>query len=155
MRDLSGRLLYVGVTRNGLQRFIEHSRDKSWWQEVATIQVEHIMCSRSLAEQYEREAIISERPLYNIAHNRQLPPPAVVDGVTLVEITDTPPMPHALANMPKYSVGMIVQHPNFGEGGVIEVTGEGEQTEVVVFFQQPVGMKYLAAMWAPMKIVAP
>ena len=77
MRDLSGRLLYIGVTNGGLRRFMEHSKDKTWWREVAQIDVEHIHCSRMVIEAVEREAIGTERPLYNVTHNRvaELPPP--------------------------------------------------------------------------------
>jgi predicted GIY-YIG superfamily endonuclease len=81
MRDLSGRLLYVGVTNGGLRRFMEHAKDKTWWREVASIDIEHIHCSRSVIEAVEREAIQNERPLYNVVHNRpavaELPPPAI------------------------------------------------------------------------------
>jgi len=71
MRDLSGRLLYIGVTNGGLRRFMEHSKDKTWWREVDTINVEHVHCSRQAIEMLEREAIKSERPLYNVAHNNE------------------------------------------------------------------------------------
>jgi predicted GIY-YIG superfamily endonuclease len=69
MRDLSGRLLYIGVTNGGLRRFMEHAKDKTWWREVSTIDVEHVHCSRSAIELLEREAIQNERPLYNVVHN--------------------------------------------------------------------------------------
>jgi len=71
MRDLSGRLLYIGVTNGGLRRFMEHSKDKTWWREVDTINVEHVHCSRQAIEMLEREAIKSESPLYNVAHNNE------------------------------------------------------------------------------------
>lgn len=77
MRDLSGRLLYIGVTNGGLRRFMEHSKDKTWWREVDTINVEHVHCSRQSIEMLEREAIRSERPIYNVAHNSE-PLPATV-----------------------------------------------------------------------------
>lgn len=71
MRDLSGRLLYIGVTNGGLRRFMEHAKDKTWWREVTTIDIEHVHCSRSVIETIEREAIQAERPLYNVVHNEQ------------------------------------------------------------------------------------
>lgn len=76
MRDLSGRLLYVGVTNGGLRRFMEHSKDKTWWREVAQIDVEHVHCSRAIIEAIEREAIKTERPLYNVIHNAWAAPAA-------------------------------------------------------------------------------
>lgn len=87
MRDLSGRLLYVGVTNGGLRRFMEHAKDKTWWREVAQIDVEHVHCSRRVIEDIEREAIRTERPLYNVAHNVvrvELPPPVANDHVARV-----------------------------------------------------------------------
>jgi len=85
MRDISGRLLYVGRSNNGLRRFMEHSKDKTWWREVATIDVEHVFCSLEVISALEMETIKAERPLYNVAGNvapavapRGLPAPVVV-----------------------------------------------------------------------------
>lgn len=69
MHDISGRLLYVGVSNAGLRRFGEHSKDKTWWREVSRIDVEHAFCTRSVIEQMERDAIKAEQPLYNVVHN--------------------------------------------------------------------------------------
>lgn len=78
MTDHSGRLLYIGISNDSLRRSKEHSKDKGWWREVANIAIEHVHCSRGMVEQLEREAIIDEKPLYNVVHNRakaELPPP--------------------------------------------------------------------------------
>jgi hypothetical protein len=69
MRDISGRLLYVGRSNNGLRRFMEHSKDKTWWREVATIDVEHVFCSLEVISALEMETIKAERPLYNVTGN--------------------------------------------------------------------------------------
>jgi predicted GIY-YIG superfamily endonuclease len=92
MRDLSGRLLYIGVTNGGLRRFMEHSKDKTWWREVTQIDVEHVHCSRSIIESIEREAIRTERPLYNVTHNtgRTLPPPVTTKVTTPAPLADVP-----------------------------------------------------------------
>ena len=39
--DHGGVLLYVGVTNNPPRRFAQHSSDKDWWDEVASITVEN------------------------------------------------------------------------------------------------------------------
>lgn len=90
MRDLSGRLLYVGVTNGGLRRFMEHSKDKTWWREVTQIDVEHVHCSRSVIEMIEREAIQAEAPLYNVAHNRTTELPTLGDGALPTWLEDHP-----------------------------------------------------------------
>lgn len=69
MTDHSGRLLYIGISNDSLRRSKEHSKDKTWWREVANIEIEHIHCSRSMVEQLEREAIVDESPIYNVKHN--------------------------------------------------------------------------------------
>ena len=91
MRDLSGRLLYIGVTNGGLRRFMEHAKDKTWWREVAQIDVEHVHCSRPVIEAIEREAIRTERPLYNVTHNVgrvELPPPPPANPPTPAEVVE-------------------------------------------------------------------
>lgn len=67
--DADGRLLYVGITLNPANRWRDHKRDKDWWHEVDTITIEKFE-SRGAALLAERQAIISERPAYNIVHGR-------------------------------------------------------------------------------------
>ena len=47
-------------------------------------------------------------------------------------------------------VGDDVEHPSFGDGVVIEITGSGEQAEAVINFAGA-GAKHLALAWAPLK----
>jgi phage terminase large subunit len=56
-------LLYVGVTRTGLQRVRGHASKAPWWPLVARATFEH---GRTLAD--ERTAIELERPLFNVEH---------------------------------------------------------------------------------------
>jgi hypothetical protein len=65
--DNSGLLLYVGIAGNPGQRFHQHSREKSWWDRVETIKVEHY-ATRSEAVRAEKEAIIGEAPEFNVMH---------------------------------------------------------------------------------------
>jgi DNA helicase-2/ATP-dependent DNA helicase PcrA len=47
-------------------------------------------------------------------------------------------------------VGDDVAHPAFGEGVVIDISGEGEKAEAIINFAG-VGQKHLALAWAPLK----
>lgn len=74
-----GTLLYVGITFRPNARWKAHSKDKPWWSEVVTITLE-FHPDRESVEAAEREAIRSERPKYNVVHNRGAAPfPALVD----------------------------------------------------------------------------
>jgi DNA helicase II / ATP-dependent DNA helicase PcrA len=47
-------------------------------------------------------------------------------------------------------VGDDVEHPAFGEGVIIDISGSGEKAEAVINFAG-VGTKHLALAWAPLK----
>lgn len=66
--DSSGRLLYIGISNRWTDRLVQHRREKPWFDQVAQVTV-HKYPSRQAVEQAEREAIASERPLYNVQHN--------------------------------------------------------------------------------------
>jgi len=68
--DKAGILLYVGITRTGVQRQHQHNQSKEWWKFVSRQLVEHFR-SRSLA--HEREVALIQRfnPPFNKQHNRQ------------------------------------------------------------------------------------
>jgi predicted GIY-YIG superfamily endonuclease len=66
--DRAGELLYVGITANMPGRLAAHRGDKSWFVEVDKIRLEHHV-SREAVLSAEREAIIRERPKYNVVHN--------------------------------------------------------------------------------------
>jgi hypothetical protein len=75
MFDADNNLLYVGITFNPQSRFTSHRRDKDWWRDIARISLSHYECRVDLAEA-ERQAILEERPLYNVSLN------AVDSGLT-------------------------------------------------------------------------
>ncbi len=62
--DEGDRLLYVGITLSPADRFAAHRADKTWWNDVATIRLQHLPDRESL-EEAEREAIQVEDPRYN------------------------------------------------------------------------------------------
>jgi DNA helicase-2/ATP-dependent DNA helicase PcrA len=47
-------------------------------------------------------------------------------------------------------IGDDVEHPAFGEGVIIDISGTGERAEAVINFAG-VGTKHLALAWAPLK----
>lgn len=67
-KDEHGRLLYVGITNNPAVRMNQHRADKPWWDQVATMEMEHHPSREALAEA-EREAIRNELPYWNTIHD--------------------------------------------------------------------------------------
>jgi len=153
MRDLSGRLLYIGVTNGGLRRFMEHAKDKTWWLEVASIDIEHVHCSRQAIEMLEREAIKSESPLYNVTHNQGQPlPPPVAPVVPAPVAPVSEPTVEEL--QPGWcSVGDRVTHLHFGDGWVCDLWNHGTDDEGVTIQFDGIGEKHLATKWAALRIV--
>lgn len=66
MFDAGGDLLYVGISRNLIERWRSHRREAAWWHDVETIAYEW-HADRYRAEVAEKAAIRTERPLFNIA----------------------------------------------------------------------------------------
>lgn len=71
--DADERLLYIGIADNVGSRIKQHLADKPWWRTVATIKVEEY-ATRPEALEAERQAIRSERHLFNIVHNKPAAP---------------------------------------------------------------------------------
>ena len=69
-------LLYVGVSKSALRRLSEHSTAK-WADDIVRVSVQNFP-SRSEALKAEREAILKERPKYNIAGTK---PPVEFTGI--------------------------------------------------------------------------
>jgi hypothetical protein len=66
--DSAGALLYVGVTSAGIKRFRRHGNERSWWTQVATIQLQHFATAAE-ARDHERREIARFLP----PHNRNAP----------------------------------------------------------------------------------
>ncbi|MEU2724044.1 GIY-YIG nuclease family protein [Streptomyces smyrnaeus] len=66
--DDSGRLLYVGITRDPKARWNAHARDKHWWPEVASKTLEWFETRKS-AERIEKIEIEEGKPAYNRTFN--------------------------------------------------------------------------------------
>lgn len=69
--DSEGALLYVGITEVGAMRWNQHRKSKHWWSDVASTTVEHFR-TRPEALEAEKQAIIAERPIHNVVHNREV-----------------------------------------------------------------------------------
>jgi len=65
--SLDLRLLYVGITTQGMVRLYQHALAQPWWPEVAIARFEHFT-DRRVASIAEMRAIQTERPVYNKAH---------------------------------------------------------------------------------------
>jgi predicted GIY-YIG superfamily endonuclease len=68
LRNSDDMLLYVGISENPLQRWIQHSADKDWWPEVASMSLEWLD-SHTEALAMEAHAIRVEQPVHNVVHN--------------------------------------------------------------------------------------
>lgn len=68
--DREGRLLYVGITGNPWSRFSKHRDEKPWWDDIAHITMQRYGSREELAAA-ERVAIVSEKPIHNVMHNRR------------------------------------------------------------------------------------
>jgi len=67
------RLLYIGISQDPDQRFLQHRQLKSWWPQVARKSIEWHP-TREVAEAAERVAIGNERPIHNIQHQAKAQP---------------------------------------------------------------------------------
>lgn len=68
-RSATGELLYVGITRDPGNRFSKHRARAPWWQNAATIELQHFR-TRHEALVAELEAIQAEAPAWNV-HGRE------------------------------------------------------------------------------------
>lgn len=68
--DEDGELLYVGISLNTIARLSQHQRHSEWFGLIARVEIQWFD-NRQLAESAERQAILVERPRFNIAHAKQ------------------------------------------------------------------------------------
>jgi hypothetical protein len=73
-----GALLYVGITANLEERWLDHERRKPWWPQVAEKTVEWFD-SRPPARAAELKAILEERPIHNVNGSPWAPGPRTLN----------------------------------------------------------------------------
>jgi len=76
--DASGNLLYVGKSIRLLSRIEQHRRNSKFFDEAASMTIERFPDELTLGLA-EVDAIRSEKPLYNILHNREASAPCDLD----------------------------------------------------------------------------
>jgi predicted GIY-YIG superfamily endonuclease len=65
--NLADRILYVGITSNGVRRLRVHGNRKDWWPEVATVRVLHYPTAAA-AKAEEKRLIAELQPPHNSDH---------------------------------------------------------------------------------------
>jgi len=63
--DKDGKLLYVGVSLNVVNRLAQHKNASKWYSEIAKIDIEQF-ATREAALEAEKNAVIKENPIHNI-----------------------------------------------------------------------------------------
>lgn len=66
--DGDGTLLYVGISLSAMGRLSGHRHHSEWFELIRTVTIEKYP-SREEAEEAEKRAVLTERPVYNIAHS--------------------------------------------------------------------------------------
>lgn len=77
MFDSEGVLLYVGISNGVTRRINQHIQTKAWFASVALTTFEHY-ATREDAILYEKVAIRTERPAYNLTYHPNVVRPPVV-----------------------------------------------------------------------------
>ncbi|MDC0644025.1 hypothetical protein OAP32_00445 [Crocinitomicaceae bacterium] len=68
--DRNGVLLYIGISMSAMARMCQHNHASYMWtDDIATMTIDWLE-SREQALEAEKAAIIAEKPMYNIVHNR-------------------------------------------------------------------------------------
>lgn len=66
--DSNNRLLYVGISNNWTNRLNQHYKNSEFFAQVRSMTFEHFE-TREAVEEAERNAILTENPIYNKAWN--------------------------------------------------------------------------------------
>lgn len=69
--DEDSKLLYVGISISAIQRLAQHRIASFWYEKAVNVTIERFE-TRCEALAKEREAILKEKPIYNVQHNKQI-----------------------------------------------------------------------------------
>lgn len=109
--DKDGRLLYVGVSLNTLQRAIQHRGSADWWAMAERIEIKRYR-TRKLAFAAERRAIKRERPQFNTIHQ-----PSDKERLRTINI------PMASRRLAQWGIKLLLDEAYYEIPGVSRVCG--------------------------------
>ena len=72
--DKANTLLYIGISLNSIARLNQHRGHSDWFKDITNVKIENFY-TRDAALEAERTAIIAEKPLHNVHHNRTIKMP--------------------------------------------------------------------------------
>ena len=72
--DKDNTLLYIGISLNSIARLNQHKEHSDWFKDITVVKIETFY-TRDAALEAERTAIIVEKPLHNVHHNRAIKMP--------------------------------------------------------------------------------
>lgn len=70
--DAAGKLLYIGISLNPLNRLRQHNQTAEWHDKIARVEIEQFP-TRCAALEAERKAILRENPSCNVKRVRGEP----------------------------------------------------------------------------------
>lgn len=116
--DSDGALLYVGISMSWPARTKQHVHGSRWFDQVAKVEIERFS-TRAAALEAERQAIKSEKPKFNIVHNREAKPKARAHKP--YSVIDDPALQHIVG--PDVIVGPVL---NYRDDTLSFVVAQGE-----------------------------
>ena len=72
--DKDNKLLYIGISLNSIARLNQHRKHSDWFKDITNVKIEPFY-TRDAALKAEQTAIIAEKPLHNVHHNRTIKMP--------------------------------------------------------------------------------
>lgn len=164
MYDEERRLLYTGITCRLGKRIANHLHTKPWFNQIAYIAVSHYP-TRTAALEAERRAIVTERPLHNVAHGGSDRDPFRGSPRHILRLAEVPPQAalpptSVMFSSSRYGcemqldVGQPVLHASFGLGKVKQVRGRGDSAQAEVEFPTVGCAKWLLLRYAPLELLA-
>jgi DNA helicase II / ATP-dependent DNA helicase PcrA len=137
------RLCYVGITRAKTKLYITTCSSRTIFG-----QFKHAMPSRFLAEM-PKELIDMEDGTALVRPQWTPRPESNGRGQTTI------PSNFGADLSVEYNAGDKVEHRKWGVGTIVDASGSGEDLELTIAFPAPIGIKRLAARFAPVKKVTP
>mgnify|MGYP003647139781 CR=1 FL=1 len=121
--DHEGALLYVGISLSWPARTKQHAHGSRWFDLVAKVEIERFP-TRAAALEAERQAIKSEKPKFNIVHNREAKPEArahkpysVIEDPALQHITGPDVIVGPVLNYRDDTLSFIIAQGETGSPG--------------------------------------